>query len=84
MHRSGTSVVSRAVKALGVYLGDSLLGPAPDNLKGYWEHTDIFQLNEAVMAALDRPWWSSRPIAPETWESRDLDELKEHAAPSRS
>jgi hypothetical protein len=80
MHRSGTSVVSRALKALGVYLGDSLLGPQPDNPKGYWEHAEIFALNEQVMAALDRPWWSGRPIAPETWENRDLDELKARAA----
>jgi len=79
MHLSGTSIVSRALKALGVYLGDSLLGPAPDNLKGYWEHAEILALNEQVMAALDLPWWSSRPIAPEAWESGDLDELKERA-----
>ena len=80
MHRSGTSVVSRALKALGVYLGDSLLGPQPDNPKGYWENAETLAINEQVMAALDRPWWSSRPIAPEAWESRDLEALKERAA----
>jgi hypothetical protein len=80
MHRSGTSVASRALKALGVYLGESLLGPGPDNPKGYWEHAEIFALNERVMAALDRPWWSSRPIPPQSWDSRDLVELRERGA----
>jgi hypothetical protein len=80
MHRSGTSVVTRGLKALGVYLGEALLGPAPDNLKGYWEHRAIFELNEEVMAAIDRPWWNSRPIPPGTWEGGELDELKGRAA----
>jgi hypothetical protein len=80
MHRSGTSVLTRGLKALGVYLGDSLLGPEPDNPKGYWEHRETFAINEQVMAVLDRPWWSSRPITPERWQRRDLDELKARAA----
>lgn len=80
MHRSGTSVITRGLKAVGVHLGDALLGPQPDNPKGYWEHRETFAVNEAVMAAIDRPWWSSRPIPPQTWESRDLDGLKERAA----
>jgi len=73
-------VVTRGLKALGVYLGDSLLGPAPDNPKGYWERRETFELNEEIMAALDRPWSDSRPISPETWDRRELDELKERAA----
>ncbi len=80
MHRSGTSVVTRGLSALGVYLGDSLLGPQPDNPKGYWEHAEILAVNEQVMAALDRPWWNSEPIAPEKWESAELDELQGRAA----
>jgi hypothetical protein len=80
MHRSGTSVITRGLQALGVYLGDPLLGPQPDNPKGYWEHWRILELNEAVMAAIDRPWSSSRPIPPETWEDHDLGELKDRAA----
>jgi hypothetical protein len=80
MHRSGTSVITRGLEALGVYLGDSLLGPQPDNPKGYWEHWRILGVNEAVMAAIDRPWSSSRPIPPATWEGDDLDELKDRAA----
>lgn len=32
------------------------------------------------MAAIERPWWSARPISPQRWESRDLDGLKERAA----
>lgn len=80
MHRSGTSVVTRGLKALGVHLGDALLGPEPDNPKGYWEHKETFAINEQVMAAIDRPWWNSRPIALEAWDSPDVEGLKERAA----
>jgi hypothetical protein len=80
MHRSGTSVITRGLKSLGLYLGDSLLGPQPDNPKGYWEQWRILEVNEAVMAAIDRPWSSPRPIPPETWEGHGLDELKDRAA----
>lgn len=81
MHRSGTSVVARGLKALGVYLGDDLLDdPVPDNPKGYWEHREILALNERVMAALGSPSTSSRSIAPGSWEGGELDELKARAA----
>lgn len=80
MHRSGTSVLSRALKAVGVYLGEALLGPAPDNPKGYWEHAEILKLNEDVMAALERPWSDARPIAREAWKGSDLDTLKKRGA----
>src|SRR5438445_229405 len=56
------------------------LAPATDNPKGYWERRETFELNEEIMAALDRPWSDSRPISPETWDRRELDELKERAA----
>ena len=37
MHRSGTSLMTRALQALGVALGDNLAAqPAPDNAKGHW------------------------------------------------
>ena len=36
-HRSGTSVLSRALLAAGVFLGKSLYGPRFDNPKGFFE-----------------------------------------------
>ena len=46
MHRSGTSVVSRGLKVLGVDLGNRLIVPDKFNPKGYWEDLDINQFND--------------------------------------
>ena len=57
MHRSGTSLVTRGLAALGVQLGDNLASESsPDNLKGHWEDRDILELNERLMAALALQW----------------------------
>ena len=57
MHRSGTSLATRALHALGVALGDNLaVEPAPDNAKGHWEDRDVIQLNKQVLSALALQW----------------------------
>ena len=45
MHRSGTSLVTRALQALGVSLGENLSTEAfPDNVKGHWEDRDVLAI----------------------------------------
>ena len=57
MHRSGTSLATRALQALGVALGDNLaVEPAPDNAKGHWEDWDVIELNKQVLSALALQW----------------------------
>ena len=57
MHRSGTSLVTRGLGALGVQLGDNLSADAaPDNAKGHWEDRDILELNERLMTTLALQW----------------------------
>ena len=57
MHRSGTSLVTRALQALGVPLGENLANEAsPDNAKGHWEDRDVLAFNERLMAALALEW----------------------------
>lgn len=57
MHRSGTSVITRGLKALGVDLGDDLLPPIVGvNEKGYWEDREIYFLNESLLAKLESSW----------------------------
>ena len=36
MHRSGTSMFTRALNLLGMELGQPLMAPQPDNPKGFW------------------------------------------------
>ena len=58
MHRSGTSLCSHVLSALGLDMADrlthpSLSEPAPDNLKGHWERWEIVQLHERILKLFD-------------------------------
>lgn len=83
MHRSGTSVVSRAVNLLGAYLGEErdLLPPAPDNQEGVWERKDLVDFHNRVLSHFSRTWHSVGPL-PDGWHHLDeiqpfKDELRE-------
>ncbi len=75
MHRSGTSLIARLLNLLGVDLGnsDDLLGPAPDNPKGFWEHQEIKALNDRLLAKLGGSW-EDPPTFNDGWE--DLPDLR--------
>lgn len=49
MHRSGTSLVSKGLQALGVCFGDNLLPGASDNPLGFYEDIDIGSFNETLL-----------------------------------
>lgn len=49
MHRSGTSMVARALHGMGVDLGSPLLGPRPANPKGFWENQAIIYFNQQML-----------------------------------
>ncbi len=79
MHRSGTSVLTRGLQALGVYLGDDFLGTKPDNPTGYWENRVIVDLNERVLNLLGLKWESVSLIQRAQLESSNLEPLREEA-----
>jgi len=64
MHRSGTSLLTRALAVLGVSLGDRLMPAAEENPKGFWEDLDINALNIAILEALGHSWHSLAPTLP--------------------
>jgi hypothetical protein len=68
MHRSGTSLIARAVNLLGVDLGpeEGLLSPAQDNPAGYWESEDLVDINDALLDAFGGTW-DAVPDLPGTW-----------------
>ena len=64
MHRSGTSAVARALKAVGVSLGDTLIPPSIGvNDRGFWEDAEINALNIELLEALGHDWHTLGPIA---------------------
>lgn len=68
MHRSGTSAVTGALALRGVYLGQDLMPPGPDNPKGFWEHAGVVAIHERLLEALDRCWDDLRAM-PAGWLS---------------
>jgi len=69
MHRSGTSLVARALNLAGVWLGpeDDLLPAAPDNPAGFWENANFVRINDRVLSELGGAW-DLPPRAASGWE----------------
>ena len=78
--RSGTSVITRALKVLGVDLGDNLMPPkAGVNDKGFWEDQDIYSFNLDLCKELNYDWHKLTPVPFSLLESANLSELKQRA-----
>ncbi len=71
MSRSGTSLLTHVLHALGAALPQDLMGPSHSNPFGHFEPRALVALNDRVLAALDRPWNDPRPIAPRWFRSRE-------------
>jgi hypothetical protein len=71
-HRSGTSLTTRVLIELGLAGGrpeHMLPADERDNPAGYWEHSDVIAINDAILAALGGE--SQRPPAPTDGWQRD-------------
>ncbi len=82
MHRSGTSVITGALRFLGVSLGDPArhLPPGPDNPKGYFEVKAIMQLDDELLGLLGGAW-DQPPVLDPGWEhDARLDDCRVRAA----
>ena len=82
MHRSGTSMVTRLVNAVGVELGahQDLMDSHPiDNPTGYWEHQAVVDLNDRLLESFGGSW-DEPPVLGDGWEeSWDLQPMRDQA-----
>src|ERR1700687_3100040 len=48
VHRSGTSLIARALSSCGLYLGDEneLMPPGAGNDEGFWENVKFVEIND--------------------------------------
>lgn len=81
MARSGTSVIARGLKALGIDLGEKLTpGREAWNAKGFFEDTDIvYKINRGVLFAIDQPHLASQPLSSSKFETSAVQDLKKSA-----
>jgi SAM-dependent methyltransferase len=81
MHRSGTSLTTRILNLLGVYLEpeEHLMGPNWINPKGFWEHQLLTNINNEIFARLGGSW-HELPAFPWHWEDApELADLRQQA-----
>jgi hypothetical protein len=62
MHRSGTSLCSHILSALGGDMTDNIPGPGnasltPDNPRGHWERWEIVEFHDRILGLFDRGYW---------------------------
>ena len=71
MHRSGTSLITRLVNLLGVYLGppEFLLEPKTDNPKGFWEYLPFVDINDQLLQQQGGNWYDL-PDFSSGWECK--------------
>lgn len=74
MHRSGTSVITRALGVLGAALGPRLLPALPCNPRGIFEDRRITTADNALLAAMGMRWYSLQPMPVETLRQTALGE----------
>src|SRR6516162_4687127 len=61
MHRSGTSLCSHILSALGVDMTDKIAGPGnasvtPDNPRGHWERWEIVEFHDRIFSLFNRDY----------------------------
>jgi glycosyltransferase involved in cell wall biosynthesis len=70
MHRSGTSLTTGILNALGVALSEDLMPPTQDNAKGYFESVSIANIHDQILRVLGSAWnasTSEKPFPDQWW-----------------
>jgi O-antigen biosynthesis protein len=76
MHRAGTSLVTRGLKSLGIYLGDDFLDAKPDNPTGYWEDRNIVGFNSRVLNVFGLQWKSVALLTDVHWDEPAIEAIR--------
>jgi hypothetical protein len=81
MHRSGTSVITRALNLLGVDLGveQHMHKPRADNPSGFWENGNVVALNDELLSRHGGTW-DEPPVLPPYWQfAPELEDCRRRA-----
>ena len=79
MHRSGTSLIARALTAFNINLGGNLIEASPDNPKGFWENKEIIKINDELLILIGSSYDGLKPHPINAFKSNEFDELKSRA-----
>ena len=81
MHRSGTSMITRALHDSGLHLvgsgAEDLIDAAEDNPEGFWENKAIVACNDALLEATGGSWDNPPALAPQAVDDPRVVDLAE-------
>lgn len=81
MHRSGTSVITRAMEVMGAEFGDNLMPAVPGvNDKGFFEDLDIYAINQEILTLAGADWHSLAPVEFDKIDEASLRPVRERAS----
>ncbi len=84
MHRSGTSMITRALHDSGLHLVGSeaseLIDAAEDNPEGFWENKAIVACNDELLEATGGSWDNPPDLPPQAVDDRRVAHVAEAAA----
>ena len=80
MHRSGTSSVAGLLALLGAAPPRTLMGPKPDNPKGFWESEVLMAFDDEILARAGSAWDDPEPLDPRVFVGEPGAELRRRAA----
>lgn len=83
MHRSGTSMITRALHDSGLHLigtdAEELLDAADDNPEGFWENKAIVACNDALLEATGGAWDNPPQLPPQAVDDPRVTHVAEAA-----
>src|SRR5215204_6448840 len=69
MHRSGTSMITRALHDSGLHLvgsgAEELIDAAEDNPEGFWENKAVVACNDELLEAVGGSWDNPPDLVPQ-------------------
>lgn len=74
VHRSGTSVSTQVLSVLGLDLGRTLMLPAFDNPRGFWENSKVVDVHDRLLSSLGLDWTTAAGL-PSTWVESDAADI---------
>ena len=75
VHRSGTSLMAGLLNIFGGYLGGNLLSSKDDNVRGFFEHAGLLEVNEVVLEELNSSWRGYDNF-PKNWHKKTFSRRK--------
>ena len=79
MHRSGTSSVAGVLALLGATPPRTLMGPKPENPKGFWESEVLMAFNDEILTRAGSAWDDPAPLDQDVFDGAQGDDLRRRA-----